>query len=41
MSEIKFDPSGESNLLFSIGGDILNLLLSYSDLMFLPYIINT
>ena len=34
MSEIEYDPSGKSNLLFHVGADFLNLLLLYADLMF-------
>ena len=33
MSQIEYDPSGKSNLPFQIGAEILNLLLSYADLM--------
>ena len=34
MSEIAYDPSGESNSSFQVGAEILNLLLLYADLMF-------
>ena len=34
MSEIEYDTSGEPDSSFSVGVDILNLLLLYADLMF-------
>ena len=34
MSEIQYDLSGKSNLSFHVGADILNLLLSNTDLIF-------
>ena len=34
MSDTEYDPSGNSNLSFHVGADILNLLLSYKIFMF-------
>ena len=34
MSETEYDPSSRSNLSFQAGGEILNSLLLYADLMF-------
>ena len=34
MSEIEYDSSAKSNSLFKFGAEILNVLLSYADLMF-------
>ena len=33
MSEVKYDPSGKSNLSFQVGAEILNLMLLDADLM--------
>ena len=34
MSDIEYDPSGNSNSSFHVGADILNLLLLYEHFMF-------
>ena len=34
MFEIEQDPSGKSKVSFQVGGEILNLLLLYTDFMF-------
>ena len=34
MSDTEYDPSGNSNILFHVGADILNLLLLYGPFMF-------
>ena len=34
LNDTEYDPSGNSNLSFHIGADILNLLLSYVLFMF-------
>ena len=34
MSEIEYDPSGKSKVSFQVAAKILNLLLSYANLMF-------
>ena len=42
MSEIEYDPSGNSNLSFQVGAEILNLLLFHADLISVsPGVINT